>query len=114
VQDLSAVTGACLLIRRELFEETGGFDEKLAIAYNDVDLCLKLRKRGYLIVFTPYAQLYHHESLSRGLEDTKDKQKRFSAEMKIMRDRWGSTIERGDPYYNPNLTLLKEDFSIKI
>lgn len=113
IQNFSAVTGACLLMRKKLFLEIGGFDEGLGIAYNDVDLCLRLREKGYLIVFTPFAQLYHHESYSRGFEDTPEKKKRFADEVKIMRERWDSTINKGDPFYSPNLTLTKEDFSIK-
>ena len=110
----SAVTCACLMLRKEIFEKVGGFDENLHIAFNDVDLCLKIRKEGYLIVYTPYALLYHHESYSRGYEDTPEKLARFLEETKYMRNSWGQVIDRGDPYYNPNLTLHKEDFSIRI
>ncbi len=110
--NVSAVTAACVMIRKEVFEEVGMFDENIGVAFNDVDLCLKIRKKGYLIVYTPYALLYHHESLSRGLDDTK--LKRFSEEVKYVRERWGDLIDKGDPYYNPNLTLKKEDFSVEI
>lgn len=113
IQNLSAVTAACLMVRRDVFEEVGGFDEKLGIAFNDVELCLKIRQKGYLIVYTPYAELYHHESLSRGYEDNPEKQKRFSGEVKYIREKWGKLIDQGDPYYNPNLSLEHEDFRIK-
>lgn len=114
IQNLSAVTAACMMIRKGIFEEAGGFDEKLALAFNDVDLCLNLRKKGYLIVYTPCAELYHHESLSRGYENSPDKIMRFSEEFRYMREKWGQLIDQGDPYYNPNLSLEYEDFRIKI
>jgi glycosyltransferase involved in cell wall biosynthesis len=114
IHNLSAVTAACVMIRKEVFDEVGGFDENLAIAFNDIDLCLKIRQKGYLIVYTPYAELFHHESLSRGYEDTPKKIERFSREFKYMRDKWGLVIDKGDPYYNPNLSLEHEDFRIKI
>jgi len=108
----SVVTAACMMVRKEVFEEVGGFDEKLPFAYNDVDLCLKIRERDYLIVYTPYAQLYHRESYSRSYEHTLEKQRRFLKEIEYVRARWGHVIDKGDPYYNTNLTLDKEDFSI--
>ncbi len=111
--NLSAVTAACMMVRKDVFEDAGGFDEGLAIAYNDVDLCLRLRQKGYLIVYTPHAVLYHQESLSRGYEDTREKRDRFREEVRLMRERWGDLIDAGDPYYNPNLTLDAGDFSIK-
>jgi len=111
--NLSAVTAACMMVSKDVFEDAGGFDEGLAIAYNDVDLCLRLRQKGYLIVYTPHAVLYHHESLSRGYENTREKMERFRKEVRLMRERWGSLIDAGDPYYNPNLTLDAGDFSIK-
>jgi glycosyltransferase involved in cell wall biosynthesis len=111
-QSLSAVTGACLVLRRKCFEDVGGFDEKsLPIAFNDVDLCLRIREAGYRIVWSPHAQLYHHESVSRGLEDTSEKQARFEKEANYMKQRWGEKL-RNDPYYNLNLTLDREDFSL--
>ncbi len=113
VQNLSAVTAACMMVRRDVFDEAGGFDESFSLALNDVDLCLKIRQKGYLIVFTPYAELYHHESKTRGYEDTAEKQERFRGEIELFRQKWGHVLELGDPYYNPNLTLDKEDFSIK-
>ncbi|NJD54181.1 MAG: glycosyltransferase family 2 protein [Candidatus Methanoperedens sp.] len=114
IHNLSAVTAACVLIRKKVFYEVGGFDENIEVAFNDVDLCLKIREKGYLITYTPYAELYHHESLSRGYENTPEKMKRFLKEYSYMREKWGSVIDKGDPYYNPNLTLIKEDFSIRI
>ena len=114
IENISAVTAACMMLRKGVFEEVGGFDEIMSIAFNDVDLCLKIRERGYLIVYTPYAKLYHYESLSRGYEDNPEKQTRFLNEVEYMREKWGHAIDEGDPYYNPNLTLDKEDFSIKL
>ena len=112
VQNLSAVTAACLMIRKEVFNEVKGLDEGFKVAFNDVDLCMKVREAGYLIVFTPYAEMYHYESKSRGAEDSEDKKKRFENEVNRFKHKWGLFLE--DPYYNKNLTLEKEDFSIKI
>lgn len=109
-QNLSAVTAACLMMRREVFDAVGGFDESLAVAFNDVDLCMKVRERGHLIVFTPFAEAYHHESKSRGLEDTPEKVARFNREIDRFHEKWGDELI--DPYYNPNLTLIHEDFSL--
>jgi len=114
IHNLSCVTAACMMMRRDVFEKVGGFDENLAVAFNDVDLCLKVREKGYLIVYTPYSVLYHYESLSRGYENTPEKQKRFLKEIKYIRKKWSKVIDQGDPYYNPNLSLNREDFSIKI
>lgn len=103
-QEVSAVTGACLATRAEVFSEVGGFDAaQLAVAFNDVDLCLKIRAAGHRIVWTPHARLVHHESKSRGAEDTPEKRARFEAESRIMRERWAPVL-RADPYYNPNLS----------
>ncbi|MBX7136659.1 MAG: glycosyltransferase family 2 protein [Oligoflexia bacterium] len=111
-QNVSAVTAACMLIKRDIFERVGGFDaEKLAVAFNDVDLGLKIRQQGCLISFTPYAELYHYESASRGHENTPTKFMRFEKEVQVMQERWGETLLR-DPYYNPNLTLESEDFRL--
>ena len=112
VQNVSAVTAACLMTRRSVFEEIGGFEEVLSHAFNDVDLCLRIREKGYLVVYTPFAQLYHHESLSRGYENTKEKRRRFDRERLYCEERWVEILEQGDPYYNPNLSLVREDFSI--
>ena len=113
VQNLSAVTGACMMVKRSVFEEVKGFDEGYPLAFNDVDFCLKVREKGYLIVWTPFAELYHHESKTRGYEDTPEKQERFRREIERFKEKWGHVLEKGDPYYNPNLTLEREDFSIK-
>jgi hypothetical protein len=113
-QNLSAVTGACLMVRRAVFDEVGGFDEDFVVAFNDVDLCMRFRARGYLNVYTPFAQLYHHESKSRGLEDTDEKRRRFQGEVLRFQGRWGEELDAGDPYYNPHLTLEREDFSLRI
>jgi len=114
VRNYSAVTAACMLTKKSLFEEVGGFDEvNLPVAFNDVDYCLKLREKGYLIVYTPYAVLYHYESLSRGYEDTPEKQARFLREVRYMRKKWGHILDN-DPYYNPNLMRDREDFSIRV
>jgi len=111
IQTYSAVTAACLVVRKETYIEVGGFDEKnLTVAFNDVDFCLKLAKAGYRNIYTPYAELYHHESISRGQENSPEKQARFLSEVAFMRQQWSHVIER-DPYYNPNLTLISEDFS---
>lgn len=109
-QEFSAVTAACLLIRRAIYEEVGGFDESLTIAFNDVDFCLRVGKRGYHNVWTPYAEFIHHESASRGHETTPEKQSRFQTETKFMKARWGGLLTN-DPAYSPNLNLDREDFS---
>jgi len=112
VQNYSAVTGACLLVRKKLFEEVNGFDaENLKVAFNDVDFCLKVQKLGYRNLWTPYAELYHHESKSRGAEDTPQKVARFNKEMSYMQERWQESL-LNDHYYNKNLTLKHEDFSL--
>lgn len=105
VQNLSACTAACLVLRRSVYEEVGGLDEaNLAVAFNDVDFCLKIRERGYVIVWTPHAELYHLESVSRGDDNAPEHRDRFQAEVQFMRARWGALLDT-DPYYNPNLTL---------
>ena len=111
-QNVSAVTAACLVVRREVYGEVGGLDEdNLTIAFNDVDFCLKVREKGYLNLFEPRAELYHHESISRGREDTPEKRRRFRAEVNYMKRRWGGVLFT-DPYYSPHLSLKSEDFSI--
>ena len=97
---------------QKVFEAVGGFDEGYAIAFNDVDLCMKIRALGKLIVWTPHAQLYHHESKTRGYEDTPAKKARFKREMDRFHDRWDEVLEKGDPYYNPNLSRARADFSL--
>ncbi len=110
---LSAVTGACMVMRKSVFEEVDGFNEKdLAVAFNDIDLCMKIRAQGYRIIWTPHAELIHHESASRGKDDiSPEKWKRFLSEVKYMRDTWGKSLDN-DPYYNPNLHQLRGDFSL--
>lgn len=111
VQNYSAVTGACLVIRREIFTQIGGFDEAhLPVSFNDVDLCLRVLRAGYRNVWTPFAELYHHESASRGADDSPEKKTRASLEITHMRATWGPLLD-ADPAYNPNLTLVHEDFS---
>ena len=112
--NLSAVTGACLLVKKSVFDEVNGLDESFEVAYNDVDFCLRVLKTGRVTVWTPYAELYHYESKSRG-DDSKDpeKAKRFKGEFDRFRERYADFLEKGDPYYNPNLTLDKEDFSLR-
>lgn len=112
-QNMSAVTAACMMVKASVFHEIGEFDEGFAVAYNDVDLCMRIRQAGYLIVWTPYAELYHYESKSRGAEDTPEKQKRFQGEIERFQRRWAKELAAGDPYYNPNFTLDCEDFSIR-
>jgi GT2 family glycosyltransferase len=113
IQDLSAVTGACLLTRRSLWDKVGGLNEKnLKIAFNDIDYCLKIRKLGYDVVYTPYAKLLHYESKSRGLEDTPEKRKRFQEESKYLKQTW-QTHQIPDPFYNVNLSLSVENFKLK-
>jgi GT2 family glycosyltransferase len=113
-QNFSAVTAACLLTRRHVFEEVGGFDERYALAFNDVDWCVKVRRRGYLIVWTPYAELYHYESKTRGSDDTPTKRALHFRELNIFARKWPDILRNGDPYYNPNLTLLRSDFSLRL
>jgi GT2 family glycosyltransferase len=113
VNNFSAVTAACLMVRRAAFDEVGGFDEALAIAFNDVDFCLRLRSAGYRNVYLPHVVLYHHESKSRGLENTEEKQARFLLEQQIMHERWKTDIVP-DPYYNVNLTRDRENYEIGI
>jgi O-antigen biosynthesis protein len=111
-QNVSAVTAACVMVRKDVFDEVNGFDEKYSLAFGDVDLCLKVVEKGYLNVWTPYAELYHHESKTRGIEDTHEKQARFNREVEYFKQKWSSFLQNGDPYYNPNLSLDREDFSI--
>lgn len=113
-QDVSAVTGACLLVKKALYEEVGGLDESFAVSLNDVDFCLKLREKGYLNVFTPFAELYHYESASRGLDDKGEKAERYNKESEQFRNKWKEVLEAGDPYYNPNFSLDRSDFALKI
>ena len=113
IQDTSAVTAACLMIKRPIYQLIGGFDEDFKVALNDIDLCLKVRALGQLVVFNPYAELYHYESKSRGFEDTPEKKARFKKEIRKFREKWEDVLEQGDPYYSPNLTLVRGDCSIR-
>lgn len=113
-QNVSAVTGACLMVKRELFDRIGGLEEEFAISLNDVDFCLKLREMGLLNVFTPFAELYHLESVSRGLDNQGEKAARYNDESERFRKKWQNVLEKGDPYYNPNFSLDRSDFALKI
>ena len=112
-QDLSAVTAACMMVKRSVYEELGGLEEELKVAFNDVDFCLRAREKGYLVVYDPNVELYHFESKSRGTEDSKEKIRRFQNEIEYMRSHWLELLKKGDPMYNPNLTLTKWDYSLR-
>lgn len=112
-QDYSAVTAACMLVRKSVFYEVGGMDESLEVAFNDVDFCMKVRKTGKLVVYNPNAELYHYESKSRGLEDSPEKIARFNKEVETFKNKWPEILASGDPYYNPNLTLRDTNFALK-
>ena len=112
-QNLSACTAACLLVKKSVYDQVGGLDEEYAVAFNDVDFCMSIRKAGYLIVFTPFSEFYHYESKSRGDENTPEKRARFNSEVFRFQDKWGAELKKGDPYYNPNLTLDAENFALK-
>lgn len=111
-QNLSAVTAACMMVKTEVFEQVGCFDEKLAVAFNDVELCLSIRAAGYLIVYNPQVEMYHGESKTRGYEDTEEKKARFEWERDYLIEKWPSYWQQGDPCYNPNLSLKTCDYSI--
>ena len=111
--DLSAVTAACMMMKRQVFRQLGGFEERLSVAFNDVDLCLRTVKAGYLVVYNPEVELYHYESKSRGAEDSQEKVRRFQEEIEFMRNRWMDLLKKGDPYYNKNLTLSKWNYSLR-
>jgi len=113
-QNVSAVTGACLMVKKSLYEEIGGLDESFAISLNDVDFCIRLREKGYLNVFTPFAELYHFESQSRGLDDYGEKADRYNDESTRFREKWAAVLAAGDPYYNINFSLDHSDFSLKV
>ncbi len=112
-QDYSAVTAACMMTKKSVFWQAGGMTEELVVAFNDIDYCMKVQELGKLVVYNPYAQLYHYESKSRGMEDSPEKQERYYKEMKYFVTKWKEYMDQGDPYYNPNLTLSKADFSLK-
>jgi glycosyltransferase involved in cell wall biosynthesis len=111
--NVSAVTAACLFIRRAIYDEMGGLDEQIAVAFNDVDFCLRVREAGYRNLFTPFAELIHHESVSRGSEDTPEKAARFGKEVTFLDKRWGATL-REDPYYSPNFDMMSEDYTLGV
>jgi len=110
-QNVSAVTGACMVIRRETWRKIGGLDESFAVAFNDVDFCLRVQALGLRNLWTPFATVVHHESKTRGYEDTPEKEARLRAEKKRLRERWGDALFN-DAAYNPNLSLEVEDFSL--
>jgi GT2 family glycosyltransferase len=102
-----------MMVKKSVYDAVGGMTEELEVAFNDIDFCLKVRSLGKLVVYNPYAELYHYESKSRGLEDTPEKIRRFQGEIAIFEKRWPEILRDGDPYYNPNLTLESQDFSLK-
>lgn len=114
-QNVSAVTGACLMVKRRIYDEVGGLDEAFRVALNDVDFCLRVREKGYLNVFTPFAELYHFESASRGIDVVDEaKAKRYEEESALFREKWKDFLEKGDPYYNPNFSLDRSDYSLRV
>ncbi len=113
-QDYSAVTAACLMVKRDLYREVGGLTEEFAVAFNDIDFCLKIRALGKLVVYNPYAELHHYESKSRGYEDTPEKIRRFNSEIAKFHKRWPDILKNGDPYYNRNLSLSSCDYALKL
>jgi GT2 family glycosyltransferase len=113
-QDMSAVTGACVMLRKEVFEEIEGFDERLAIAFNDVDLCMRIRRKGYWIVWTPFAVLTHYESKTRGPEEGFEKRSRLEKEAHLFIHTWHDRLREGDPFYSPHLSLASEDFALRL
>lgn len=112
INNFSAVTAACLMVKRNLYEEVGGLTEEFKVAFNDIDFCLKVREKGYLVVLNPFSKLTHYESKTRGMEDTKEKIKRFESEMDLFKSKWKNILENGDPYYNINLRLDNSNFYI--
>jgi O-antigen biosynthesis protein len=113
-QNMSAITGACIMMRKDVFREIEGFDERLVIAFNDVDLCMRVRRSGYWIVWTPFAALTHYESKTRGPEDNPEKRRRLAKEAHIFIANWREELRRGDPFYSPNLSLSSEDFALRL
>lgn len=112
-QDYSAVTAASMMVKKSIYEKVNGMEPALQVAFNDTDFCMRVREKGYLVVYNPFSVWYHDESKSRGAEDTPEKRERFQREIDFFQKRWGSFLEQGDPYYNPNLTLAKPDFSLR-
>ncbi len=114
-QNVSAVTGACLMVKKSIYEALGGLDESFRVALNDVDFCLRVREKGYLNVFTPFAELYHYESASRGVDVVdEEKARRYEEECALFRARWKELLAKGDPYYNPNFSLDHSDYALKV
>ena len=111
---MSAVTGACLMVKKSRYEAVGGLDEGFAVSLNDVDFCLKLRKNGLLNVFTPFAELFHYESASRGLDTQGERARRYDMESEAFREKWKEELAAGDPYFNQNFSLDRSDFSLRI
>lgn len=107
------MTAACMMVDRRAWEAAGGFNEDLAVAFNDIDFCLKVREAGYLVVYEPNVELYHYESKSRGYEDTPEKQKRFNREIQYMKEHWSHILEEGDPYYNKNFSLNTCNYTLR-
>lgn len=112
-QELSAVTAACMMTRKDIYKEVGGLDEKFEVAFNDIDFCMKVKQKGYGVVFTPYSKLYHYESISRGYETTQAKENRFRSETERFLEKWDVELKKGDSYYNPHLTLRYENFELR-
>lgn len=114
-QNVSAVTGACLMVKKSIYDALGGLDEAFRVALNDVDFCLRVREKGYLNVFTPFAELYHYESASRGADVVdEEKARRYEEECALFRERWKELLAKGDPYYNPNFSLDHSDYALKV
>ncbi len=113
-QDVSAVTGACLMVKKSLYEEAGGLDEDFRVALNDVDFCLKLREKGYLNIWTPFCELYHYESASRGTDLSGPGAARYEEECERFRSKWKEVLDKGDPYYNVNFSLDRSDYSLRL
>lgn len=111
-QDVTAVTGACMMVSKALYEELGGLDESFTVALNDVDFCLRVREKGFLNIFTPFAELYHYESKSRGSDKKDERALRYQQESDRFRVKWADALAKGDPYYNPNFSLDHSDFTV--
>lgn len=109
----SAVTAACMMVSKELYDELGGLEEKLTVAFNDLDFCLRAIAAGLLVVYNPFVEAYHYESRTRGAEDTQEKVRRFGEEIEFIRTRWITLLKKGDPYYNPNFSLKKCNYALK-
>ena len=111
IQNFSAVTAACMMVKKSIYQELDGLDEEnLKVAFNDVDFCLRIREKGYLNVYTPYCEAYHHESISRGSDDQPEKAARARSEIEYMQEKYNEILKNGDPYYNKNLSLNDEEF----